>query len=288
MPPGHRVASASHEGRQRSCNSLQTFKAACVRRDRNLCRTWRLHLDPEGVGKVSYPKFVRFAQTMSTTDVKELWSALGLQLAEYMTLRSWDPASFKCLMELREICRKQHGSLEAALKADMDKTGSHTVTYQELAQFCRDRDFNCNPVALFESLDLEHKGYVAFGDFHILATLDGTTMTWLAQPPRKSGLRGVISPPLGILGGPPQLQLPYLKGQAEERQNERAGNPAVGTKQKTVAAVSRRHLILLAAATPRLDEEPRCHCPLCCCDSRAHLRCIPCAHTEASGSEQKQ
>lgn len=162
------VASIAH-----SQGYVNSFKEACSRKYSNLCRAWRLLLDPGGVGRVSFAAFCVAARALGFSDVRGLWSAMDGNGSGFITLDEWDPVAFFALMEFRDICRARYGGLDTAFKLGMDSHGAARATPADLYNFCQSVGFTGDPQVLFRALDLEQRGFITAGELDFLSRWEG-------------------------------------------------------------------------------------------------------------------
>lgn len=146
----------------------EKFKELCKRRYFNLCRAWRLLLDPPGEGRVAFVPFCKAARSMGFANVAILWKHLDLNSSGFITLDEWDPPAHRCLMELRQICIGEFGGTLEAFKFGMDANGSGTVTKDELLQFMKDFDFQGDLEVLWNCLDEDRGGFITADELKFL------------------------------------------------------------------------------------------------------------------------
>lgn len=154
-------------------DDLDAFKALCVRKCGTLCNAWRQFLDPNGVGRVSFISFASAARNLGFPNAKGLWMLLDTNRSGHISLDSWDPVSYRNLIELREVCMSQWGGMDTAFIHGMDRTGSRTVNLAELSQFCDDMDFSGDVKALFKALDEHRHGFITGADLEFLSRWQG-------------------------------------------------------------------------------------------------------------------
>jgi len=156
---------------------LATFKAACKRNYRNLTRAWRLLLDAQGLGRISFISFCETVRQVGWKDGKKLFMAIDGNHSGFITLDEWDPVSHRNLMEFKDICKKQFGGMESAFNHGMDRTGSKTVTLKELERFCNDQDFTGDVKVLFEALAVNRCGFITLDNLDFLQVYEGERFT---------------------------------------------------------------------------------------------------------------
>lgn len=147
---------------------LRCFKAVCIRRYQGLCRTWRRLLDPTGSGVVSFVPFCEAARLLGFQDVLCLWNLIDLNRVGYITLEEWEPVAFRNLIEFRDICLEQYGSLDLAFKYGIDLNKTKTMTLVDLQRFCEQHEFTGDLHALFAALDLRGTGLLTLQDLRFL------------------------------------------------------------------------------------------------------------------------
>mmetsp|Transcript_95286 Transcript_95286/g.149994 ORF Transcript_95286/g.149994 Transcript_95286/m.149994 type:complete len:370 (-) Transcript_95286:41-1150(-) len=157
----------------RTLESREIFEELCVRKYTSLCRAWRLLLDPKGVGRVSFHALCEASRSVGFHDTSRLWAALDRNRSGFVTMDEWDPEVFQLLMDFRQLCNREYGSLEHAFVMALDTTKSRTVMLQELRDFCFRHDFRGNVKALMEALDVNRHGFLRIGDLEFLSTWQG-------------------------------------------------------------------------------------------------------------------
>lgn len=152
---------------------LRTFKKACVLTYRSLARTWRVLLDPDGSGRISFVPFHRAARKLGFFDAKELWSVVDTNRSGFITLEEWAPGVYRSLCELREICYREYGGVEHAFYHGMDQQKGRTLTLKALQTFCERHDFTGDVKAAFEALDHKIDGYISPDEIEFLEACQG-------------------------------------------------------------------------------------------------------------------
>eukprot|EP00747_Dinoflagellata_sp_TGD_P166377 gnl/TRDRNA2_/TRDRNA2_189081_c0_seq1.p1 gnl/TRDRNA2_/TRDRNA2_189081_c0~~gnl/TRDRNA2_/TRDRNA2_189081_c0_seq1.p1 ORF type:complete len:440 (+),score=42.06 gnl/TRDRNA2_/TRDRNA2_189081_c0_seq1:62-1381(+) len=152
---------------------LDKFKACCIRKYGNLCRAWRQLLDPGGVGRVSFVQFCKAARLIGWCNVKPLWFGLDADKSGFITLGEWDPVAFRNVSEFREICYKEYGGMDTAFLFGMDRTHSHTVTLQELKEWCNEMEYSGDVPRLFHALDGPKHGFLTLDCLDFLSKWQG-------------------------------------------------------------------------------------------------------------------
>lgn len=187
------------QSQDRSEEYLQAFKNACSNKYRNLSRAWQLLLDPDRVGRISFVPFHKAARIMGFFEVQQLWSALDSDRSGFITLDEWCSRTYQHLVEFRTICHREYGGVEHAFNHGMDRTGSRTVTYEELSRFCDDMDYSGSVRVLFNALDLKMDGYLTLDE---MPFVDACVGERCMKP--KGGLlpNPSVSPRLGSTGRP--------------------------------------------------------------------------------------
>lgn len=122
---------------------------------------------------------------MGFHNVVALWKLIDLNRSGFITLDNWDPVAFRNLMEFRDICLRQYGSLQLAFNYGMDVKGSRTVNLAELQRFCHDMEFTGNVHELFAALDERQSGFITVDELDFLSRWEGQRF----KPPRSLGLQ---------------------------------------------------------------------------------------------------
>lgn len=151
----------------------EAFRKTCRERFSSIIRAWRLLLDPDGVGRVSYLSFCQKARSIGFKDVNRLWAIIDIDHSGFLTMDEWDRVAFRNLYEFRDICMKQFGNMVTAFDFGMDTNGSGTCDSEELQQFCKDYGFSGNVRILFAALDLEMKNFVTRDNLEFLQKWQG-------------------------------------------------------------------------------------------------------------------
>jgi len=167
----HRMKPTQME--KRDLEYTDKFKDICKRKYTTLIHAWRWLLDYEGVGRIAFSTFCKTAKSIGFREPKRLWAVLNTRKTSFLTLDEWDPVAFRNLFEFRGICYEQFGTMETAFKFGMDRTGSSTITMQELTRFCDDYDFSGDVQVLFEALDMHKHRYITLDELDFLRKWEG-------------------------------------------------------------------------------------------------------------------
>lgn len=167
----HRFHPTLHD--KKDLQYADKFKEICKRKYTSLCLAWRLLLDVEGNGRVSFQHFCRTVKRIGFKEPKRLWCVVNTRKTNFLTLDEWDPLSFRNLYEFRAICLEQYGSMDCAFNYGMDTTGSRTVTIAELENYCERFDFTGDVKVLFEALDMHQHGFITHDELEFLAQWEG-------------------------------------------------------------------------------------------------------------------
>eukprot|EP00913_Durusdinium_trenchii_P028825 g27029.t1 len=142
----------------------ETFKAACKRKYGNMCRAWRILLNPGGNGRVSFVPFCNAARSMGFVNVSTLWRHLDVKSSGFITLDNWDPHA---------ICRSEFGGLSEAFRFGMNKSGSGACYRPEFDQFLADFEFAGDNQVLWDALDKDGGGFITVDELHFLSRWEG-------------------------------------------------------------------------------------------------------------------
>ncbi|CAE7477082.1 unnamed protein product [Symbiodinium sp. CCMP2456] len=151
----------------------QRFKDCCRRKYGKLVVAWRILLDPGGNGRVSFVPFCNAARAMGFVNVSTLWRHLDVKCTGFLTLDSWDPHSYRVLMEFREICRSEFGGVVEAFKFGMNRTGSGACYKKEFEQFLKNFEFSGDYQMLWDALDKDRGGFITVDELFFLARWQG-------------------------------------------------------------------------------------------------------------------
>mmetsp|Transcript_70762 Transcript_70762/g.125343 ORF Transcript_70762/g.125343 Transcript_70762/m.125343 type:complete len:378 (+) Transcript_70762:90-1223(+) len=152
---------------------LQAFKRACVLTYRSLERAWRVLLDTEGSGRISFKFFHTAARKLGFFDAKQLWKAIDTNGSGFITLDEWAPDAYRGLLELREICYREYGGIEHAYYYGMDQSKGRTVSFDALQSFCKRHDFTGNVKAAYNVLDHKIDGFISPDEIMFLEACQG-------------------------------------------------------------------------------------------------------------------
>jgi len=152
-----------------STDYVGAFKAACIRKYRTLSRTWRLLLDPEGVGRVPFTPFCAAARSVGFGNVKRLWAGLDSNQSGFFTMDEWDPVVSRTLTDFRKLCYDNYGGMDCAFSIGMDFNKSGQVTFNELQRFCYNLEYDGDVTVLFKALDLHQRGFISPFEVDFLA-----------------------------------------------------------------------------------------------------------------------
>jgi len=91
---------------------------------------------------------------MGFFDVRPLWLAVDQNESGFLTLDEWDEENYPHLIELFQLCCSQYSTVEFAFKHGMDRKGTGTVTFKELAAFCENFNYRGDARKAFKALDM--------------------------------------------------------------------------------------------------------------------------------------
>mmetsp|Transcript_25875 Transcript_25875/g.59709 ORF Transcript_25875/g.59709 Transcript_25875/m.59709 type:complete len:444 (+) Transcript_25875:113-1444(+) len=149
------------------------FVQTCKEKYSSLVRAWRVLVDPDGVGRVSYVGFCKAARSIGFSEVDRLWSIVDSSHSGFITLDEWDPVSFRHLYEFRVICLREFGSMSLAFRYGMDRTKSGTCTMKELEAFCLEQSFSGDVKMLFKALDVNLKRFITSDELDFMQRWQG-------------------------------------------------------------------------------------------------------------------
>jgi len=154
----------------KSDSPLETeLKTFLMKKFHNLVLAWRLGLDADGSGRLS---FFEFQRTMAAfnykTNFKKLWADMDDDGSGTVSLVELDPEASASLREVRDFLNDRYECLEEAW-ATLDTDGSLRLTKKELAEGLERINFSGNANTLFSYLYTGGgAGFVTLEDFAFL------------------------------------------------------------------------------------------------------------------------
>jgi len=132
------------------------FPALLKRKFGNTVRGWRLGLDVDGSGKLSYMEFCTACRALGYEgSIKRLWTELDEDGTGWVSLDELDPNAAQELGEFRGLLEERYGTVEAAWRQGLDTDRSGSLNLREFKAACRDLGFSGDAKRVFQYLDLD-------------------------------------------------------------------------------------------------------------------------------------
>lgn len=136
--------------------SKDGFHALLKRKYGNTVRGWRLGLDTDGSGKLSYMEFCTACRAMGYEGaIKKLWTELDEDSTGWVSLDEMDSHAAQELGEFRGLLEERFKTVEAAWREGLDTDGSGVLTFTEFKEACRSLGFTGSAKRVFQYLDLD-------------------------------------------------------------------------------------------------------------------------------------
>lgn len=147
------------KGADMAPSTLLAFKAALKHRFGSITRAWRVVMDVDGNGRLSFREFCHALREVGYVgDFKTLWYQLDEDLSGEITLHELDPENAMLLERFRTACFSRYGSMHRAWKMCLDRDASGIIQPEEFADACKEMGMTDDPreaEALFDLLDLD-------------------------------------------------------------------------------------------------------------------------------------
>lgn len=151
----------------KGCDSLDSLKAALMKKYGNLAVAWRVALDPTGLGHCSFEDFCIALRNRVgyCGDLNQIWQRLKKPNASYVSLNDLDPASAEMLWSFRAVLLEGFGNLMNAWHMGLDPKGHGKLEEKEFIARAKEVGFEGDCEKLFRLLLAEpHKKYVVLRD----------------------------------------------------------------------------------------------------------------------------
>lgn len=148
--------------------AMEEVKALILQRYSNMLKAWRHLMDKDGSNRVNWAEFSQVCKILGYRgDAPGAWRAFDSDLSGYITLEELDPVANKFLMDFRNWCRKEFGTVKSAFSV-FDEDGSNSLTFEEFRGACRIYGYTGHYRKLFDSCDINQEGTLSLKEVAFL------------------------------------------------------------------------------------------------------------------------
>mmetsp|Transcript_19090 Transcript_19090/g.44629 ORF Transcript_19090/g.44629 Transcript_19090/m.44629 type:complete len:948 (+) Transcript_19090:57-2900(+) len=134
------------------------FKAFLLRTYNNLVRAWRLGLDFDDDGRLTFVEFCKSCKAIGFHGrLKTLWHCLDEEGHGFVTLKSIDAEAYTQLESLRHLIEENYRTLDDVWERVFDRSHKGRCSKDEFASACATLGWNGNVVKMFNWLDVENR-----------------------------------------------------------------------------------------------------------------------------------
>eukprot|EP00928_Gymnodinium_smaydae_P020502 TRINITY_DN1791_c0_g2_i1.p1 TRINITY_DN1791_c0_g2~~TRINITY_DN1791_c0_g2_i1.p1 ORF type:complete len:1251 (-),score=231.11 TRINITY_DN1791_c0_g2_i1:58-3738(-) len=200
---------------------VEAFCAVLRRRFGTIASAWRVALDPDLKGRLSFNEFVNVARSIGySNNLKLLWNQLDVDRSGFISLNELDAEAATALDSFRDLLIKKYGTtLNAWKHMDVDK--NDRLDIHELEERCKELGYTGNARKLFFHLktdvsrsfltlaDIDPQAMIARmrGDHNMLLAKTVPSFTQVASDPASVSPQGAttLSPNLTKAHSQPRL-----------------------------------------------------------------------------------
>lgn len=146
------------------------FKQALFQKYGHVLKAWRVGLDTDGSGKVTYQEFSHCAGRLGFVKVSEVagaWVALDERCHGFITLRQINVGVYNTINHFRRWCHNTWGCVTLGFEA-MDADGSGALTMKEFKKAIKNYDFNGDVSVVFHVFCPGNRGEISKDDIAFL------------------------------------------------------------------------------------------------------------------------
>jgi len=155
-------AKAAAAAKDIGASDFAGFKAALARKYGNLLRAWRVGLDTDGSGKISFVEFCNAARAEGFSgNLKALWKEMGGGDDGFVSMAEFAP-DVAALVDSFMKCLKHHGegSIIKAWKKHLDTDKSGSVSKEEFIEAMGKMGFEGDAARVFRLYDIDGGGAI--------------------------------------------------------------------------------------------------------------------------------
>merc|ERR1712048_219646 len=155
-------------------HTLEEFRAYLRRKCGNLLRAWRLKLDNDGNGVITYNEFGPAVRALGYEgSIKELWQALDEDDGGAITLNELDPKTAELVQDFKNKLMSSYPTAQSAWR-DLAPSGQKTLTKESFAKACEILGWHGNVSKMYKMLDsdVEICGHISIHDIEWLGQFD--------------------------------------------------------------------------------------------------------------------
>merc|ERR1719238_44197 len=136
------------------------FKEQLTRKYGNLLRAWKLGLDSDGSGKISFVEFCNAARAEGFAgNLKACWKEMDQDGEGFIEMREFAPDIDALMTSFIKCLKDSHaGSLIKAWKQSLDTDKSGRVQLEELVESMRKLQWDGDAARVYRLLDFDRSG----------------------------------------------------------------------------------------------------------------------------------
>eukprot|EP00440_Ansanella_granifera_P009314 gb/GFBE01010094.1/.p1 GENE.gb/GFBE01010094.1/~~gb/GFBE01010094.1/.p1 ORF type:complete len:812 (+),score=190.40 gb/GFBE01010094.1/:1-2436(+) len=161
-------------------SAAQHFRKQLVARHGHILKAWKLAMDKDGSNSCNWHEFQEAAKLVRFYgNLAGAWLALDKDLSGSISLKEIDPEAHEALVEFRQWCDAEFGSIRSAFKI-LDSDSSGYLSFTEFKSACKSYGFPGDCKQLFKSLDQQGEGSLAMHEVYFLDNwqIDDPTAWW--------------------------------------------------------------------------------------------------------------
>lgn len=148
--------------------AMAEVKTLLLQRYSNMLKAWRHFMDKDGSNRVNWDEFLQVCKSLGYRgDIAGAWRAFDDDLSGYISLQEIDPVANEFLMDFRNWCHKEFGTVKSAFVV-FDEDGSNSLSFEEFRGACRIYGYTGNFRRLFDSCDINQEGSLSLKEVAFL------------------------------------------------------------------------------------------------------------------------
>jgi len=141
------------EIQERRIDTPEEFEDLCVRKFGSLTAAWRMCLDADGNGKLTFNEFCQGLRRLGFAgDLKAMWKHYDCDRSGHISLQEIDPKGFEELNSFLSLMTDKYGDLDSAWKWGFGKDPHGSIDLQELREGCSNLGYEGDVDQLFKNL----------------------------------------------------------------------------------------------------------------------------------------